>query len=573
MLRPLTLLFLAAALACAPDRAPPPGDRGLDSAQTEPPGIVAAGPAIQLDRAAAAIRSAVQAGRAPILERGGIASQRQEISRLYDETFAPLWVDVAGHPTQASHDAIAAMHTALEDGLDTLDYSAARLDSAGTALDRRLPPAAEDVARFDLALSTAFLRYIGDLHAGRIDPRRIGFQLDLPIDRHDIPALVRNALADGTVPQLALTQRPPLVQYTRARDVLARYRVLADSLTDRVPGVTTSVKPGDAWAGVPSLADRLRLLGDLVDTVAIDSGRYTPPLADAVKRFQDRHGLEPDGVIGRATIAALNTPLAQRVAQLELTLERLRWIPDLSGERFLVVNIPTFHLWGWDSLNVEGVPSIDMNVIVGQKALDTRTPVFIEQMRYVIFRPYWNVPPSILRNEVLPEIRKDSTYLARNDMEIVQGMGDDARPVAPSPENLALLGRGQLRVRQRPGPRNSLGLVKFMFPNDENVYLHGTPAQELFSRTRRDFSHGCVRVERPVDLAEWALRGLPRWTRDSIIATMALGKPTRVNLAQPISVVLFYSTAIVGLDGTPMFFEDIYGHDERLLQALGARAE
>jgi murein L,D-transpeptidase YcbB/YkuD len=173
--------------------------------------------------------------------------------------------------------------------------------------------------------------------------------------------------------------------------------------------------------------------------------------------------------------------------------------------------------------------------------------------------------------EVLPEIAESAAYLVKNDMEIVQGQGDDARPVAWSKENLELLETGQLRVRQRPGPRNSLGLVKFMFPNDENVYLHSTPAQELFARNRRDFSHGCVRVERPVDLAMWVLGDTVTWSRERIIETMQEGKPARVNLPRPLPVILFYTTAITGQDGSIQFFEDIYGHDEQLLQALSAR--
>lgn len=573
-LRPALIALLA---ACAREAPPPPAAASLDSAQTEPAAPTLDAPAIALDQVAAAIRSGVTSGRVALLDRSALASQREELERLYQEDWAPLWVDQAGHPSPAATDAIAAMGTALEDGLDTLDYSSSRLDSAATALAADPARAPVEVGRFDLALSAAFLRYMGDLHSGRVDPRKIGFNLDVPVDRHDVPALVRTALADGTLPQLVLTQRPPLVVYSRVKDALARYRVLADSATDSVPAVSASVKPGDAWAGVVPLARRLRFLGDLTQTMPSDStvGAGTPydsVLVAAVKRFQDRHGLEPDGVIGRGTVAALNVPITRRVEQLVLTLERLRWIPDLEGERFIVVNIPTYHLWAWDSLNVEGVPSIDMNVIVGQNTLNTQTPVFVEQMRYVIFRPYWNVPPSILRRETLPELRKDAPgYLARNDMEIVQGQGDDAKPVAPTPENLALLSRGQLRVRQRPGPRNSLGLVKFMFPNDENVYLHSTPAQELFSRTKRDFSHGCVRVERPVDLGVWVLRDVGGWDRERIVAAMDKGKPTRVNLPRPLPVVLFYTTAIAGLDGRPQFFDDVYGHDAKLEKALASR--
>ncbi len=573
-----SLLALAGLLlpACEQTPAPPPQALSLDSATTEPAAPTVAAPAIALDQVAAAIRTGVSNGRAALLTKPALVRQKAELESLYQESWAPLWVDEAGRPTPAAADAIAAMRTALEDGLDTLDYSGGRLDSAATVLSQAAARAPAQVGQFDLALSAAFLRYMGDLHSGRIDPIKAGFKLEAPVDRHDVPALIRSALAEGSLTQLVLTQRPTLVVYGRVKSALARYRELADSATDSVPAITASIKPGDTWVGAAALERRLRLLDDLADTTSSPSpdarSSYHSFLVAGVKRFQDRHGLEPDGIIGKGTVTALNVPLSRRVEQLALSLERLRWIPDLEGDRFIVVNIPTFHLWAWDSLNAEGAPSIDMNVIVGRNTLNTQTPVFVEQMRFVIFRPYWNVPPGILRSETLPAIRKDPAgYLARNDMEIVQGQGDDAKPVAPSPENIDLLARGQLRVRQRPGPRNSLGLVKFMFPNDENVYLHSTPAQELFSRNKRDFSHGCVRVERPVDLGVWVLRDVAGWDQDRIVKAMQGGKPTRVNLPKPLPVILFYTTAITGLDGRPQFFEDVYGHDAKLEKALAAR--
>jgi murein L,D-transpeptidase YcbB/YkuD len=211
-----------------------------------------------------------------------------------------------------------------------------------------------------------------------------------------------------------------------------------------------------------------------------------------------------------------------------------------------------------------------MNVIVG-RAL-TRTPVFVDEMRYLIFRPYWNVPRSILASEMLPAMRRDPGYVARQNLEIVAGPGDDARPVAFSEKTLEQLQNGALRVRQRPGPNNALGLVKFVFPNDENVYLHSTPAAELFSRSRRDFSHGCVRVEDPVALAAWVLRGQKEWTKDRILAAMNGAQSVRVNLPRPIQVILFYVTAVVmPEDGTVQFADDVYGHDATLDRALSRR--
>jgi murein L,D-transpeptidase YcbB/YkuD len=215
-----------------------------------------------------------------------------------------------------------------------------------------------------------------------------------------------------------------------------------------------------------------------------------------------------------------------------------------------------------------GLPSLDMAVIVG-RALNTQTPVFLERMEYVVFRPYWNVPLSIVRGEVLPAIARDAEYLARHDMEIVGAGADAARGQLFAPSTVADLRLVKLQIRQRPGPNNALGLVKFVFPNDANIYIHGTPAQELFSRSRRDFSHGCVRVADPVSLAEWVLADQPGWPRERILAAMNGAGPLRVDLDRPIDVALFYTTAaVMPADGTVRFAADIYGHDARLERAL-----
>jgi murein L,D-transpeptidase YcbB/YkuD len=317
------------------------------------------------------------------------------------------------------------------------------------------------------------------------------------------------------------------------------------------------------------LHQRLVAFGDLPQqTLPPGSTVYQGELVAAVKQFQLRHGLEPDGVIGRATLAALRVPLDWRVRQIELSLERLRWLPDLSESRLIAINIPMFRLWSWDPTLPFGAPVFETNVIVG-RALDTETPVFVEELRHVILRPYWNVPRSILRHEIIPHLDRNPDYLRQQQMELVSGPGDDARTVPVTRETIALLKDGRLRVRQRPGPRNALGLVKFVFPNDENIYMHGTPAQDLFSRSRRDFSHGCIRVEDPVALAEWVMSEEPGWNRDRILTAMSAGPSCRITLTRPIQVVLFYLTAVVTADGSIHFAEDIYGHDHRLARALG----
>jgi murein L,D-transpeptidase YcbB/YkuD len=419
------------------------------------------------------------------------------------------------------------------------------------------------------------LRYMRHLHMGRVDPQTIGFRLDVPADQHDFVMLLRSAINEQRIPEMAAQLTPPVAEYRLLRNMLARYRSLAtDRDLEPALSLAETLRPGDAYDGLDILYRRLIAFGDLAsETPAPRQGAvYDGPLVEGMKRFQIRHGLEPDGVLGKATQAALQMPLAWRVRQIELALERLRWLPDLSDRRFIALNIPTFHLWAWDSSPPTEAPSFGMRAIVG-RALSTQTPMFVEEMRYVIFRPYWNIPQSILRNEILPILERDLDYLRRQDMEIVRGHGDDAQPVAAITEHLAMLRRGVLRLRQRPGPQNALGLVKFVFPNNENVYLHDTPAQELFAQTRRDFSHGCVRVEDPVSLAEWVLSEQREWTRERILAAMSAPTSRRVNLTRPIQVVLFYLTAVVMLeDGTMRFAEDIYRHDTRLDRALAERA-
>jgi murein L,D-transpeptidase YcbB/YkuD len=329
------------------------------------------------------------------------------------------------------------------------------------------------------------------------------------------------------------------------------------------------VESGDEWAGVPMLVARLRVVGDLPPGSPAGAGgdttRLTPPLVDAVKGFQRRHGLEPDGVIGAGTVGALNVPLAQRARQIELSMERMRWLPVLSERPNVFVNVALFRMWATDPAT--GDEPLRMNVVVGE-SLDHRTPIFVEEMEYVIFRPYWNPPRGITVKEIIPRARRDPSYFAREALEIVATGADNAAELPPTPENLSKVVSGRLFIRQKPGPRNSLGLAKFIFPNAEDVYLHGTPAQALFARVRRDFSHGCIRLEDPARFAEWELRDQPAWTRARIDAAMKGERPTRVNLTEKLTVVIFYATVHVNSESIAFFVDDIYGHDRTLDAAL-----
>ena len=482
----------------------------------------------------------------------------------------PVWLDATGRPNASAHDALRLLADAVADGLAPSDYRAAELAEQAAALASVPDATASPQPAFERELDAAMRHYLHDLHFGRIDPRALGFRLARPgAAAPDFAALLQAAAAAGRVPQAVAELRPQLGQYAKLREALARYRVLAaDGSLVSLP-FAAPVKQGESYRGGAELHRLLVALGD-IPADAPPTQDDDAMLAEGLKRFQTRHGLAADGVIGRATLAALKVPLAHRVQQLELALERLRWLPDLRARPFVGINIPMFRLWAWDPAAPDSAP-ISMGVVVG-RALNTQTPVLLEEMRYVVFRPYWNLPRSIVRNEVLPAVARDPGYLQRNDMEIVRGGGDDAQAVAASSENLAALREGGLRLRQRPGPKNSLGLVKFIFPNDANVYLHDTSAPQLFGRARRDLSHGCVRVEDPVTLAQWVLKDQPGWTRERIQAAMAGTSPLRVDLTRPLPVILFYMTAMVmPADQTLYFADDIYGHDTKLARALARR--
>jgi L,D-transpeptidase YcbB len=377
-------------------------------------------------------------------------------------------------------------------------------------------------------------------------------------------ALALTGTAPGQMPENSYTV--PADEYTRTRDVLERYRVLAAEDDGAIlPATARPVQPGDHYEGVPRLVRLLTRLGDLSDgEVFTDADLYQGKLAKAVERFQRRHGLDPDGRIDKKTLAQLNTPLSSRVHQLELALERWRRRPYDPALPAIVLNLPEFRLRAFRG----GQMDLEMKIVVGQ-APDHKTPLLSSQLESVIFRPYWNVPLSIQTAELVPEILKDPSFLSANHFQMVTMQGDVVEE-ALSDEILSQLRSGGLRLRQTPGPANTLGLAKFVFPNDYQVYMHATSMPGLFDRRRRDLSHGCIRVERAVDLAEWALRDEPDWPRDRILKTMHGSESVAVTLTRPIQVVTTYVTAVVLGNAEVHFFDDIYGEDQALEQKLTA---
>ncbi len=456
-------------------------------------------------------------------------------------------------------------------GLNPEDYDASRWDGRLAKIQRATsPPSDAGLVSFDLALTVCAMRYISALRIGRVNPQRLRFSFDAGSTKYDLSGFIRSdVLPASDVNAVLVKLEPQYLGYQRAEAKLATYIKLASEGDGQpLPVPDKGVRPGKPYAGMAQLVWRLRELGDL-------STDYVPPanavtydgaVVDAVKRFQRRHGLDRDGVLGKGTIAQLNTPLSFRVQQLQLTLERYRWLPPGFPEPPIVVNIPEFRL---RTLRRQPASVLSMKVVVG-KAYGHHTPVLSGYMRYLIFRPYWNVPISIQRAELIPKIERDRNYLASNDFEVVDTDRTVVTDGTVSDDVLDGLRSGALNIRQKPGPKNALGLVKFIFPNSYNVYLHGTPAVELFSRARRDISHGCIRVENPAALAEWVLRGRPEWDTARIQAVMNGDQTARVNLKQPIPVLIIYSTGVVEPDGEVQFFQDIYDDDASLKKALAA---
>lgn len=483
---------------------------------------------------------------------------------------ALLWF-ADDRPTATARQAVGLLLRAPADGLDARDYHAEPLRKAIANAGSGPALAENDVATLDRELTVAMQRYLGDLHRGRIDPAQVGANYSPAADgSFAVDARLQAAVAENRLAELARSAAPALSPYASLREALARYRGLADNPAwqrslPRLP--SSRLNPGENYAGVALLAQRLLLLGDL-PAGSGSPARYDGPVVAAVKAFQERHALTPDGVIGNDTFAYLNVLPAARARQIELALERLRWTPLLQAARGIVINVPEFMLYGYEVSSGSVETRVAMKVIVGT-ARKTSTPLFDAEMRFIEFSPYWNVPPSIARGETLPKLRGDPGYFNRQGFEFV---GSDGRVIEGFSEaDLDAVQRGQLRIRQRPGASNALGDIKFVFPNKENIYLHHTPTLPLFKRDRRDFSHGCIRVEAPAALAKFVLADEPEWTEERIAQAMRKGKSATIRLKEPVPVVLGYSTATVR-EGRVYFFPDIYGHDKILDNALRQRS-
>jgi L,D-transpeptidase YcbB len=516
------------------------------------------------------LRSLIDAANLPESRWSNFRDYRQSVRRFYEGYgYCLPWIkDMA--PTRQAREAVAILQNADQKGLAADDYDAPRWSQRFNRLRPAAPqPRESDAVRFDLALTVSLMRYISDLHIGKVDPVQFHVQADVQQRKYDLAEFLTEHVvhADNVAKALANIE-PPYPGYKRTIDALQTYtRIAREDDGELLPRTKKPMMPGDSYPGVPRLTRLLSLTGDLpaAASTQVAGTIYAASLVDAVKSFQQRNGLVADGRIDSKTLQELNVPLVRRVRQIQLTLERWRWMPDEYQHSPIVVNIPEFRLRAYnDQFNI----AVTMNVIVGEAYGHHDTPVFMGNLRYVVFRPAWEVPPDIAENEIIPAMRRDPAYAARENLEFVDEQGHTVNRSPITSDTVEQIREGRLSLRQRPGPKNSLGLVKFVFPNNYDVYMHDTPATELFARSRRDFSHGCIRLEKPAELALWVLRGNPGWTMERIRTAMNADQTQTVELAHTIPVLIVYGTVTVSEDGLVHFYDDIYGQDAALDQAL-----
>lgn len=512
--------------------------------------------------AASGLQRLVESGRHPDLRWPAFAQEQSSLTALYQaHGWSPIWFsgDSLTRPARAF---IRVLTETANRGLDPIDFDAERLEIASKVGVERDDGRRE---RTDLALSIAAARLSRALGHGRVDPSVVHVNFKLPVDSVAVDSTVL-ALSRSERPNEILQRlEPSLMHYWLVMAALVRYRELSeDTLLTRLPPLPRRLRPDSVYGGTAQLRRLLRVIGDYKDTAAtpmVDT-LYTGEVVEAVKRFQERQGFPADGVIGDSTRAWLLNPFKPRVRQMQLTLERWRWMPRRYATPPIIVNIPAFRLYAFSGIQSQEESLLRMNVVVG-KAFKHETPVFAANMMYLTFAPYWDVTPTIAAEEVQPAALKDQGYLVRNRFELVE----NGQVIPPYTENIERINQG-VRVRQQPGDHNALGGVKFIMPNEHNIYLHDTPARRGFDQVRRDASHGCIRLGDPFALARFVLRDRPDWTEERIRTAMKGTTPTTVSLTTPIPVLIVYATSMAREDGRVFFYGDIYKHDQVLDRLL-----
>ena len=505
----------------------------------------------------------VDTSKVPNLRWPNFSDYDSYIQTFYDDrNYEVAWTR-DGVPTATATAFIQQFQDAATKGLIPEDYDAPRWADRVKALNDK---SADAISLFDVAMTVNVMRYISDLRIGRVNPSHFNFEIPVQDKKYDLAEFVSDHVVDATdVPGLITGVEPDSDDYRKTEQALAHYLDLVKQQeqagADPLPTVAKAVSVGETYPAADALLARLKLEGDAAEDVTLNSSSssvFNSALSATVKSYQHRHGITEDGKLTSQTIKSLNVPMTFRVAQLQDSLERWRWLPEPYLHARLMVNLPEFVLRGYDP---DHKLDFTMRVVVGQVMGQHETPVFTHMMKYLVFRPYWNVPVDIARKELVPHMAVNHGYLASKNFEVTNNKG-----VVETDYTVRQVSQGAVMVREKPGPKNSLGLVKFMFPNQYDIYLHSTPAVSLFERTRRDFSHGCIRVQKPVDLAVWVLQSQGgEWDTEKVEAAMNSGPDNKtVSLKTPLPIVIFYLSATVGEEGQVNFFDDIYGYDAEM---------
>jgi murein L,D-transpeptidase YcbB/YkuD len=509
------------------------------------------------------IQADISSGHLEGLKYPDFSSIQPQVSALYNaREFDLVWLK-SGKPTTQANAMLQEFSNAAKRGLRPDDYDASQWQARVANL-----ATPDGAALFDVAMTVNAMRFVSDLHNGRIDPAHFTFGIKgYRTNAVDPMSTLNDKILDSSDVAKALDElEPQAAQYAALKDALAHYlELVPQDHIEPLPAIENSAKPlalTASYPGLQSLQQRLALVGDLA-AAADSNAPDVASLTEALTKFQHRHGLNETGKLSHDTVDALNMPASANVTQIEDSMERWRWLNDDYQNAAIMVNLPEFQLRAYEGNGSDHHEVFRMNVVDGKSDDETHhTPMIADQMKYVVFRPFWNVPPSIAKKEIVPHIQKNAEYLSAKNYETVDMKGN------PASADISRIEKGQVMVRQKSGTSNSLGLVKFMFPNPFNVYLHDTNEKGLFARTRRDFSHGCVRVQDPPKLANWVLRANPKWDEDAISEAMATGDDNKtVLLPKPIPVVIFYGTAWSD-NGEIHFFKDMYGYDADLEKTL-----
>ena len=529
----ICLLSAAAILGCSRD-----GDAGGKAPEADvawAPAKLTAVKGVPAAQIEAALKRKLDAAPPPRIDTKQWARTKR-LYRMYGGN--PLWLDPNGLHRDRTYALANGVIQAEQDGMRMDAYPVAALAQSLSTIEQKQNPTADELADADIILSASFVALGEDYLTGQVDPKSVAQAWHIDTDDENVDSALVRSIRVSALDKALATMRPQDPDYAGLRKALDQYQQIV--VRGGWPGIPEGkpAKPGEAMPPARVTALRRRLMTEnYVSDSAGQPGIYDASLAGAVANFQAHHAIAVDSMLGKETLDALNQSAAYRAAQIAANLERLRWLPRSFGSRYIYVNVPAFRLEAYD----KGQLALEMKVIVGADYEDKATPVFSDAMETVVFRPYWNVTPDIAEKEIFPKMNANPGYLAANRYELYQE-------------------GGATRVRQKPGEKNSLGFVKFLFPNDFNIYLHDTPNHELFDKDVRAFSHGCIRVEKPSELAQWVLG----WDAGRVQAAMQGSDNNSVKVPAKIPVYITYGTAYIR-DGQLYFGNDLYDRDDKLV--------